>query len=152
MPKDQRKAWDADKMGYGKHTYTHVDPDAINVEDFAVDLRGEQQHRGDVREENTAYNEREPDNKVTLDLLSKIGTVFSTGAQGLSGRWKVTGMPVVHSPEVFCRATQIGEDGVLLGEEQELSCTELGCAVDRDNKFKQVQGQILEKGKHQNLG
>jgi len=114
-----------------------------------------------VREENTAYNERESENEVTLDLLSKIGTVFSTGAPGLDGMWIVTGMPVVRSPEVFCRAAPAQEvqnvgdkkpSYVALEEAQELSCTELGCAVDSDNKFKQVKGKILQKGKHQNLG
>jgi len=161
MPDDKRKAWDADKMGYGKHTYTHVDPDAINVEDFAVDMRGEQQHRGDVREENTAYNEREADNSVTLDLLSKIGTIFSTEALGLEGMYEVVMMPVVRSPEVFCRVLPVqhqkrqDQKAQYLATSEvviEMSCVDLGCAVDSDNKFKQVKGQILHKGKHQNLG
>ena len=155
MPKDQRKAWDPEKMGYGKHSYTHVDPDAINVADFAVNLRGEQQHRGDVREENTAYNERESENEITLDLLSKIGTVFETEAEEYPGRWKVAQLPVVRSPEVFCMCVAVEEqdgewvDGIAIWE---LSCIVLGCAVDKDNKFRQVKGRILQKGKHQNLG
>ena len=160
MPKDQRKAWDPEKMGYGKHSYTHVDPDAINVADFAVNLRGEQQHRGDVREENTAYNERSENNSIPLDLLSKIGTVFETEAEGLAGLYIVVGMPVVRSPEVFCLVSSVVEldpSGDSSGYEPqgemiELSCVELGCAVDVDNKFRQVKGRILQKGKHQNLG
>jgi len=161
MAEDQRKPWDADTMGYGKHNYTHVDPDAINVEDFAVNMRGEQQHRGDVREENTAYNTIHPENDITLDLLSKIGTVFNTEAEGLEGAWMVTGMPVIHSPEVFCRATLVDEiepngdvpDGFIpSGDERELSCIELGCAVGPGNFYKQVKGKLLAKGEHKNLG
>jgi len=162
LPKDVRKAWDAETMGYGKHTYTVVDPDAINVEDFAVNMRGDEQHRGDVREENTAYNERQEDNTVTLDLLSKIGTVFTTEAPGLDGTYIVVGMPIVRSPEVFARVSlampvqNVQDKGpkYVAKEEEviEMSCVELGCAVDVGNKFRQVGGEILAKGKHQNLG
>jgi len=148
-------------MGYGKHTYTVVDPDAINVEDFAVNLRGEQQHRGDVREENTAYNEKSADNTVTLDLLSKIGTIFTTEAEGIEGMYEVVAMPTVRSPEVFCRVVPVEPQERSDRKAQffptsevviELSCVELGCAVDVGNKFRQVRGEILAKGKHQNLG
>jgi len=154
--KDQRKAWDGETMGYGKHDYLHVDPDAINIEDFAQRFDGEQLHRGDVREESTAYNKQSPENSITLDLLSKIGTVFMTYAEGLEGMWMVTGMPVVRSPEVFCRASKCGESNgeyhILDASSSELSCTDLGCAVGTGNTFKQVAGEILAKGKHQNLG
>jgi len=157
--KDNRQAWDADTMGYGKHSYRHLDPDTINVEDFAKDLRGEQQHTGDVREENTAYNEQFSENSISLDMLSKIGSVFRTEAPGIEGAWMVTGMPVVRSPEVFCRARRAvevdgkwQEEAEYASSEEELSCVELGCAVDVGNKFRQVRGEILAKGKHQNLG
>lgn len=159
--KDLRKAWDPETMGYGRHSYTHVDPDAINVADFAINLRGEQQHRGDVREESTAYNEASSDNSISLDLLSKIGTVFETEALGLEGIWMVAKLPLVRSPEVFCRAYraehQERQDTKMQFMQisevvEELSCVELGCAVDTDNKFRQVKGKILYKGKHQNLG
>jgi len=162
MPKDVRKAWDPETMGYGKHSYTIVDPDSINVEDFAIDMRGDEQHRGDVREENTAYNERQEGNTITLDLLSKIGTVFRTEAPGIEGTYMVAAMPVVRSPEVFCRvkrailddidAEEAMESEAFEEEFIELSCVELGCAVDVGNKFRQIKGEILAKGKHQNLG
>jgi len=157
--KDNRKAWDADTMGYGKHSYRHLDPDTINVEDFARDLRGEQQHTGDVREENTAYNEQSKENSISLDMLSKIGTVFRTFAEGWEGAWIVTGMPVVRSPAVYCRVRRAvkvegiwQEEAANASAEEQLSCVELGCAVDVGNKFRQVRGEILVKGKHQNLG
>lgn len=156
MPKDQRKAWDPETMGYGKHEYRHLDLDAVNVEDFARDMRGEQQHMGDVREENTAYNSQSPENDITLDLLSKIGTVFETKVPNLEGKWMVTGLPVVRSPVVFCRVTQVvQEDGIYIAvktaQQVEMSCVELGCAVDVGNQFRQVKGKILEKGIHQGL-
>jgi len=160
MAKDLRTAWDPETMGYGKHSYTIVDPDSINVEDFAIDMRGDEQHRGDVREENTAYNERPKNNTITLDLLSKIGTVFKTKVPECPGVWMVTSMPAIRTPEVFVRATRVksfdkeNKEFELDpdSEEQELSCVELGCAVDVENKFRQVEGEILAKGKHQNLG
>jgi len=155
--KDTRKAWDADTMGYGKHSYRHLDPDTINVEDFARDLRGEQQHTGDVREETTAYNEQSSENSISLDMLSKIGTIFETEAPGLEGTYVVVAMPVVRSPEVFTRVSRAIDVGNRTWPEREsevleLSCVELGCAVDVGNKFRQIRGEILVKGKHQNLG
>ena len=155
LKKDLRKAWDPETMGYGKHTYRHLDPDTVNVEDFAKDMRGEQQHKGDVREENTAYNEQSLDNTISLDMLSKIGTVFETEAPEYPGRWIVAAMPVVRSPEVFCSCHALEErdgewvEGLAIWE---LSCVVLGCAVDVGNKFRQVAGKVLVKGKHQNLG
>ena len=154
--KDQ--AWNPDEYGYGKHDYRHVDPNTINVEDFAVNLRGEQKHRGDVREENTAGNEMHPENGLDLDALSKVGTIFTTEAEQWPGVWKVVRMPAVRSPNVFTRVKQVsggvgGFEGSYKeeGEEIEINCTDLGVAVGPDNLFVQVKGKLIEKGKHQGL-
>lgn len=60
-----KAAWDPETMGFGKHSYRQLDVDTANAEDFAVDLRGEQQHRGDVREYNSANNEMHDGNSLT---------------------------------------------------------------------------------------
>ena len=150
-----RAAWDPENQGYGKHDYRHIDLEQVNVADWAQDMRGEQQHHGDVREINTAFNHVSEENELSLDLLSRVGTVFNTEAEGWEGLWKVTRLPSVRSPDVFCRATRIdeskgpsGPEGSLVGEEEEIPMVELGCAVGLDNMFKAVCNKLVKKGKH----
>jgi hypothetical protein len=133
-------------MGFGKHDFHHIDPSTINVEDYAQNLRGEEQHFGEVRQYNSAFNEKHPENDTDLDWLGRLGTAFETDAEGHAGTWTVTNMPVVKNPTVFCRATRT-VDGNLEGPEQVISCVDLGCAVDNTNQFKQVRTKLLQKGK-----
>jgi len=93
-----KTAFDPEKHGYGKHKYFTIDPDTINPEDYARSMRGEETHFGDVREYNSAENEKHPDNNVTLDDLSRIGTVIETEAKGFEGDWEVVALPEVHAP------------------------------------------------------
>lgn len=151
---DLRKAWDPETMGYGKHDYRHIDPDTVNVAEYAKDMRGEQAHLGDVREYNSADNQKHPENDVSLDWFSRPGTVFETDAEGYQGIWMVTNQPVVKSPETFCRARRAVEiDGEWKEEaqyasaEEIISCVVLGCAVGRDNLFEQVKTKLLRKAK-----
>ena len=101
MAKDNRTAWDGDNMGYGKHSFQHVDPDAINPEEYAQSMRGEVQHLGDVREYNSAFNEKHPDNDMRLEDVARIGTVFKTDAPGFEGTWIISLMPSVRAPLTF---------------------------------------------------
>jgi len=141
-------------MGFGKHTYQHLDPSNTNTEEWAKDLRGEQQHHGDVREYNTAGNEKHPENNVTLDDLSRPGTVFATLAEGLQDHgWLVTNFPIVRSPATYCRAKPVDfqeeshEQLKVIGPEREIALTDLGCAVGADNLFKQVKTTIVVKAR-----
>lgn len=164
--KDSRKAWDGDNMGFGKHTYEAVDPDTINPADYATNLRGEEQHFGDIRQYNSAYNEKHVDNDVDLNWLGRIGTVFETKGEGIEGMYVVTSLPVVKAPTVFCRVVKVTpvdrvdpenpkaqyEFATEDKEEILLSCTDLGVTVTAENLFLQVDTRLLKKGsvdKHQ---
>lgn len=144
---DGRKAWDPDNHGYGKHDYQHIDPDTINAADFAKSLRGEEQHFGDVRQYNSGYNEKSPENRLDLDWLSRVGTIFTTQAPGFEGLWYVTNMPVVRSPNTFIRAVKVEtKDSEPEGGEVELSCVAMGVVVNEKNLYEQVAGEIVAKG------
>lgn len=148
MNKEANKAWDPDKMGYGKHDFHHIDPETINVNDFARNLRGEEQHFGDVRQYNSAYNEKHPENNLDLDWLGRVGTIFETEAPGFEGMWHVTNMPVVNSPLIYCRAVKIStQDEDPEGKQEvQIPCVELGSVVDEENLYKQVKSVLIKKG------
>lgn len=152
--KDIRKAWDPEIMGFNKHDYRHLDPATVNVEEYAKDLRGEQNHFGDIREYDCASNKKHPENDASLDWLGRPGTVFETDALGFEGQWMVSNQPVVHSPETFCRARSvIGKDDEgnevvdLKGSEMTISCVSLGCAVNKENEYQPVRTKILRKAR-----
>ena len=102
MARKDSKAWDPDTYGYGKHDYQHIDPGTVNPEDYAKNLRGEEEHFGDVREYNSAYNKKVEGNNVSLDDLSRMGTVIQTEAPKLTGKHlKVVDLPRVRSPHIW---------------------------------------------------
>lgn len=142
------REWDPNKMGFGKHDFRSIDPSTINPEDFARRLHGEETAFGDVRQYNSAYNEKHPLNDVDLDWLSRIGTEFETDAPGLEGVWRVSNLPVVHTPTVYIRCTRFVEDGPLSAneEEREVSAVDLGCQQGADNLFKQIKTKLMGKG------
>jgi hypothetical protein len=147
-----KTAWDADTMGFGKHSFHFIDPDTINPEDYARKLEGEEQHFGDVRQYNSAFNEKHPENDVSLDDLSRIGTIISVPSDHpLEGDWVVTNMPAVKAGTVYCRAKRRTEDDSIpdgvYGEETEIPAHELGCAVDEKNEFPQVPTKLVQRGK-----
>jgi len=145
---DNRTNWDPETMGHGKHTYRHINPETINPEDYARNLRGEEQHFGDIREYNAGYNEKHPENDLDLDWLGRTGTIFETEAEGFAGLWHVTNMPAVKAPDVFCRAVKISNpDEPPEGKEEvTIPCVALGVAVGQDNKYLQVKSRLLKKG------
>lgn len=135
-------------MGHGKHDYRHIDPATINVEDYAKDLRGEEEHFGDIREYNSAFNQKHPGNNTTLDDLARVGTTIETDALMFEGTWMVVQMPVVVAPATYARLARIGENGEPIeGTQEQISCIDLGCAVDETNNFKQVETKLLHRGK-----
>lgn len=142
------REWDPNTMGYGKHDFRHIDPSTINPSDFARNLRGEEQHFGDVRQYNSAYNEKHPENDLDLDWLGRVGTVFETEAEGYEGFWHVTNMPTVQAPDVFCRAVKVTdpEEDPEGREEQKIPCVALGVTADIDNKYRQVKSRLMKKG------
>lgn len=146
---EDRRAWDADSMGFGKHSYRHVDPATVNPADFAKNLRGEEENFGDVRQYNSAYNEKHPENDVDLDWVTRIGTVIETDAEGWEGLWYISNLPVVKAPEIFCRAVKVesakdepSEDS----KEVVIPTYDLGCSVGPDNMFKQVKTKLVKRG------
>lgn len=144
----QRIAWDPNTMGFGKHDYRSIDPDTVNPDDYARNLRGEEEHFGDVREYNSAENEKHPENDTDLDNLGRVGTVFETEVEEFQGTWMVVQMPVVKAPGVWARCARVDEDGEPVeGTQTEISTVELGCTVDERNYFKQVKTKLLKKGK-----
>lgn len=143
-----RKAWDAESMGYGNHEFHEIDPSTININDFARTMNGDETHFGDVRQYNSAYNEKHPENNVDLDWLGRVGTIFSTEAKGYEGIWHVTNMPTVRAPHVFCRCVKVeNEETDPEGlEEVEISTRDLGCIADDDNMYLQVVTTLIQKG------
>lgn len=143
-----RKPWDAEKHGYGKHEFHHIDPDTINVNEFARSFNGDEKHFGDVRQYNSAYNEKHPDNNVDLDWLGRVGTIFTTEAKGFEGMWHVTNMPTVRAPHVYCRAVKVKDekDDTEGKKEVEIPTRSLGCIADDDNLYEQVVTKLVRKG------
>jgi hypothetical protein len=141
------KNWDPETMGFNKHDYRSIDPDTVNPDDYAKNLRGEEQQFGDVRQYNSAYNQKHPENDLDLDWLGRVGTVFTTEASGFEGIWHVTNMPVVRAPQVYCRAVKVDTpESPPSGEEVMISCTDLGIVADTDNLYPQVSSKLLKRG------
>jgi len=140
------KTRDRSKEGYGKHAYNEIDPDTINPADYARTFGGEEEFFGDVREYNSAYNEKHPENNVQLDWLCRVGTSFSTEAKGFNGEWRVVDVPIVLEGKIFivCADDEILEQG---GDYIRISAVDLGLVVDEKNYFLQVKTVLIEKGK-----
>lgn len=142
-----RTAWDADAMGFGKHTYAKIDPATINPEDYAQSMRGEQTVLGDVREYNSAHNEKHPETDLRLEDLARIGTVFETDYPGHEGTYIVAAMPKVISPMSWAIVNKSDKDGNVIDSMPiELRSDLLGLAVDENNLFPQTRSAILKKG------
>lgn len=141
-----RSAWDPSTQGYGKHSYHHVDPDAVNPEEYAQNMRGEQQHFGEVREYNSAKNEKHPDNTMRLEDVARMGTIFETDAEGYEGQWMVVQMPEVHAPKSFALVSRVDENKEPTGDVFKIRTDLLGLAVDENNMFLQVATKVVHKG------
>jgi hypothetical protein len=141
---EKRAAWDPSTSGYGKHDYRHIDPETINPSDYARDLRGEEAHFGDVREYNSADNQKHPENSTTLDDLSRIGTVIETEADGFAGSWTVVQLPTVRAPKTFARLQRSDKPE---GEVTEIDTADLGVTVTKENTFNQVKTTTTKRGK-----
>lgn len=147
-PKRVRTPFDPETMGFGKHEYRHIDPDTINPEDYAKNFRGDEEHFGDVREYNSAANEKHPENDTDLDNLSRIGTIFETEAEEFKGIWMIVQMPLIKAPSIYVRCGRIDEDQEPIeGTQTNIPIVELGCSVDESNFFKSVKTTLIKKGK-----
>lgn len=139
MARKQREAspWDPaeGKSGYGKHEYHKIDPITVNPEDYARNLHGEEEHFGDVREYNCADNSQHPDNDMTLDWLSRIGTEFEVIDGPYKGKWKVTALPKV----------SVGVLWIICGDIL-VPAVDLGVVADETNKFRQVVVKLKAHG------
>lgn len=140
-----KRAWDPETDGFGKHSYFHVDPETVNPEDYARNLRGEEQHFGDVREFNSADNEKHPDNDVTVDDLSRPGTVVEVDrgeGDELTGEWEVVGLPTTHEGKIRAAMKKKNLPTVSL---RYVDMVELGCVVDKENLFQQVATKLVSR-------
>lgn len=140
-----RAAWDPDSYGYGKHEYHRIDPELINPEEYAQSMRGDQEHKGEVREYNTAFNSKHPENDVGLDWLGRPGTIIVTEAPGLEGTWKVTSMPVRRDGMTFSLMTPVDSNENPTAQEEEISVIALGCAANKENLYEQVKTSLVKK-------
>ena len=138
----KRTPFDPETMGFGKHDYQAIDPDTVNPEKYATDLRGEEKHFGDIRQYNAMMNEKHPENDVDLDWLSRMGTIFRTEAEDYEGEWEVVGMPLVQAPAVFAVVRRPGEEG----DPTIIDCVELGVKGNRDHKYLPVKSTLVKKG------
>lgn len=139
--------FDPDTMGFGKHEYHEIDPATINAEDYARSFRGEEAQFGDIREYNAALNSKDDDNNVSLDWLSRLGTVFTTDAPEYAGEWIVVRMAKVVQPKIWARCCRV-KDGVPDGDEVELDAVKLGCVADIDtNEYLHVKTKMVKKAK-----
>ncbi|GAG84264.1 unnamed protein product [marine sediment metagenome] len=132
VPGKKLRPWDGpseDQCGYGKHKYREIDPSTINPEDYARTFGGDEEFYGDVREYNSAYNEKHPENKVQLDWLCRVGTVFQVFDGDYVGKWMVADVPLVLDGEIFIVSKKVGEDT----EQVHLKAVELGVVVDKAN-------------------
>jgi len=142
-----KKAWDADTMGFGKHSFHHIDPATINPADYAKNLHGEEQNFGDVRQYNSADNEKHPECTLDLDWVSRVGTIFKTEAAGYEGIWHVTNVPTIKEGVICCRATKVAAvEEEPTGEEMSIPTVELGICQGVNNLFKQVKSETLKRG------
>jgi hypothetical protein len=123
-----------------------VDPDAVNPEEYAHNLRGDQQHFGDVREYNSALNERHPETTMVLEDVARMGTIFETDAIDYQGLWMIVEMPRVESPYSYARVSRVDDNKEPIGDVQDIRTDLLGLAVNRQNLFEQVKTVIKHKG------
>lgn len=122
-PKRVRIPFNPETMGYGKHKYEFIDPSEVDLDPGPP---------GGVRSRDfvTAYNRKHPETDMTIDLLSRPGTVFKTDALGFEGEWVVTWMPILKEGEPFCRvlrAEEVGKGVTSL----DLSMVALGVVANR---------------------
>jgi hypothetical protein len=145
--KTKREAWTPDpNSGYGRHSYHHIDPSTVNPEDYARNLRGEEKHYGDVREYNTCYNEKHPDNTLDLYDLGLLLTRFTTEAPGYEGEWTVVDFPRVKAPGIWTRVRKTGEDGQPEGETLEIPIVALGIAANDKNEYEPIVSKLVKRG------
>lgn len=140
-----RTPWDPNTMGYGRHPFRHIDPTTINPEDYAQGLRGEEKHMGDVREYNTAYNEKHPETNMDLYDLGLMGTRFTTTAEGMEGvEWEVVEFPHVNGTSITTKVRPMVEGGEM--ELRVVDTVSIGLVVNDKNLFEQVVTKITKRG------
>jgi len=144
QPRVEYTAWDPGTMGYGHHEYQEIDPDTINLEDYATRFEGEQQHTGEVREYNSADNEQYPENDVDFLWMTRKGTIIRTEAAGLEGEWMVADMPTVKNrKDIYVSLVRVGQEG----PPENVLASRLGIVVNRKNLFEQVKTVMVTKAK-----
>jgi len=133
-----KTAWDPEHSGYGKHAYREIDPSTINPADYAVDMRGEQEHKGEIREYDISLNKKHPENNMNLEWLCRVGTSFELDGK----QYQVTDVPVMRDNRITIRVTLSPTR-----EQSEISAYDLGVVVGPDDMYKQVKCVLIQKGR-----
>lgn len=139
------RAWegiDPTKSGYGKHAYREIDPGTINPEDYARDLRGEEKHFGDVREYNTAKNQKHPETDTSLEDLTREGTLLETDLAGHEGRWFTTGRTWSKDGSITAEVQR-----EVTGEVRTMDAAELGVIQDSEGLYRPTRTKRLKRGR-----
>lgn len=136
-PKKVRVPFDKETMGYGVHKYEHIDPATAATDFFPEEGRSR-------RDYNTAFNYPNKENTCTLDVMSRVGAIFETSAEGFAGQWEVRRLPVLREGVAHAVVTKPGEDEVVF-----ISCYVLGLVAHRtENRFlDQVRTVLVSGGK-----
>jgi len=150
-----KSAWTPDEAqqygAYGTGEYERIDPTTIHPEDFMEsalsELKGDEKHKGEVREYLVGDNLPHPETDMKLDWLARIGTVFNTDLEGLEGEWVVVRMPVIRESEVFTRAARRDDEKKVVESTMEvISAIGLGLQVGKDHNYQQTKSTLVERG------
>jgi len=150
-----KSSWTPDEAqqygAYGTGVYERIDPTTIHPEDFMEsalsELKGDEKHKGEVREYLVGENEPNPETDMKLDWLARIGTVFTTDLEGFVGEWVVVRMPVIREHEVLTRAARRDDEkNIVESTMVEISAIGLGLQVGKDHHYQQTISKLVERG------
>lgn len=124
--KKERPPLDRTKMGFGKHEWEFIDPEAQPTDFGPPD--------GIARRDfNAAFNRPNEETTVTIDHMSRLGAHISTNAQGFEGEWVVAAMPQ-YKGGVLLAFLAKQEEGVE-GPVMQIPMVALGVIADRHSNL-----------------
>jgi len=114
-----RPPLDRTNMGFGKHAYEYIDPEASPTDFGPPD--------GVMRRDfNNAFNRPHEETDVDIDVISRPGTLISTTMPGMEGEWFVKRMPSFINGVVTAHLARSMEEPTIL-----VSAFDLGVVADR---------------------
>lgn len=125
--------YDPSKVGFGRHDYHFIDPDAIDLNIGP----GEGQMNF---EDKYALNFKSPENELTLQILCTLGAQFETSAEGFEGIYEVEGLPKIIDGSPFAQLKKVST-----GESLLISLVTLGVVADSVYMYKDVKAVVIRK-------